>query len=172
MIKKQKLEIIVILIILFVSSIFIFIKPFQLTIVSGHSMEKTLYDGEILLMNKGIPNRNDIVTFNAKEAWKESSLNKDFIKRVVGIPYDEIKVLNNKLYINNKEIINFEDKLKNNIGDIVFKLSEDEYFVIGDNVGNSHDSLFRLLNGDKEYTVNKKLLNYKLSNVKNKNELD
>ena len=166
--KKFRLDLIITILICLISFPLIIFKPVQLTIVSGNSMSPTLYNGELLLLTKGSPIKNDIVTFNAKSAWNENNLNRDFIKRVVGVPGDEIKIEKNKLYINNNEIVDFEGKIKNKIGNHLYKLKEYEYFVTGDNTGNSHDSLLRLLSGETNYVVNKKLLNYKLSNIENK----
>lgn len=171
MIKKESIFRTVLIVIFFIFLIFwLATKPIQLTLVSGHSMDTTLHNGEFLIMTKGKIKKGDIVTFNAKSAWKEDDLNRDFIKRVVAVPNDELTIHNNKLYVNDRETVDFNNKLVNNIGEKTFKLKSNEYFVCGDNTGQSHDSLYRLLQGYDKYTVSGKLLKYKTSNIENKNE--
>ena len=69
--------------------------------VDGESMENTLYDGEIVLLNKiglrlnGL-NRFDVVVFKYEEDL--------LIKRVIGLPGDIVEYLDNELYINYKKV--------------------------------------------------------------------
>src|SRR5699024_3656478 len=67
-------------------------------IVNGESMEPTLYDGNLLMVNKVVYNltdieRFDIVVFHADEQ-------DDYVKRVVGLPGDAIVYKAGKLFIN------------------------------------------------------------------------
>ena len=69
--------------------------------VSGHSMDPTLRDGGFVVTNTMIPiNRFDIVT--AKELDAESKEYK-IVKRVIGLPGDEIEYKSDKLYVNGIE---------------------------------------------------------------------
>lgn len=120
-------------------------------VVNGDSMDNTLKDGHIVLINKlsyvfGDVKRFDIVVLN-----NESDSDK-IIKRVIGLPNEKIEYKNNKLYINDKEVkfkINFEST-----EDFIVETKENEYFVLGDNRDVSKDS--RVLgNFNKEDIVGK-----------------
>lgn len=104
--------------------------------VNGTSMEPTLTNKELMLLNKigysikGIK-RFDIVVIKTQ--------NTHLIKRVIALPNETISYEDNNLYINGKRV---EDKY---VTDSVlnlesYKLSSSEYFVLGDNRDDSRDS--------------------------------
>ncbi len=113
----------------------ILIRTFIVTpvIVSGTSMNSTLKDGEILLLNKfdKTYERNDIVVFD----YEDSKL----VKRIIGLPGETIEYKDGILYINGEET---EDLFASITHD--YKLDEvipeGYYFVMGDNRNNSSDS--------------------------------
>ena len=120
-------------------------KPFT---VSGQSMYPTLHDSDRMFMSKlGDIHRFDVVVLQAPDQDKE------YIKRVIGMPGDTIEVKDGKLYINgqvvdqpfiNKEIlvnktVYIDDfTLQELTGES--KVPEGKYFVMGDNRGVSRDS--------------------------------
>lgn len=83
------------------------------------------------------PKRGDIVMFNAPD--KEKTI---YIKRIIGLPGDTIKIEDNKLYINGE--LYEEDYIKNGwhnmTGTYTFKVPKGEYFMMGDNRDHSNDS--------------------------------
>jgi signal peptidase I len=104
--------------------------------VSGHSMDNTLQNREILILKKYDKNikRFDIVVIDIN--------GEKIIKRVIGLPGDKILYKNNKLYINGtyykepflvKGTITEDYKLDSTI-------PKGYYFVLGDNRANSADS--------------------------------
>jgi signal peptidase I len=83
----------------------ILIRTFIATpvVVNGPSMETTLYNGEILILNKlsktiGELERFDIVVVN------DTKDNELIIKRIIGLPGDKVEYIDNKLYINEELI--------------------------------------------------------------------
>lgn len=135
--------VIIVLIAAFIIRFFL-VQPF---VVEGISMEPNFYDKEYLIVNKlsyeiGKPQRGDVVVFVAPNQPQY-----DYIKRIIGLPGEEVKIQNNTIYINGKK---FDEKYlgsdeKTSISQnpsLIFKrnLGQDEYFVLGDNREHSSDS--------------------------------
>ena len=137
------LEYLVILLISF-ALVFGFVRPFVMEafwIPSG-SMIPTLEIGDRVLVNKFIyrftePERGDIVVFRSVDNPDE-----DLIKRVVGVPGDEIAVRRGRLILNGEP--QKEPYTNKNFPDRSFyartTVPEGHVFVMGDNRGNSADS--------------------------------
>ncbi|MUV39984.1 Signal peptidase I [Lentibacillus sp. JNUCC-1] len=129
-------------------------------IVDGPSMKPTLSDRDQMIVNKfayrvGEPKRFDIVVFHASEQ-------KDFIKRIIGLPGEHVAVKDNVLYINGEAIeesfLNQNDYLYTWESDFVLEdlpggyeqIPEGHYLVLGDNRNNSTDSrVFGVIDGDE-----------------------
>ena len=81
----------------------ILIRTFIITPVrvNGTSMDPTLKNGEIMILNKIKYNKNDIKRFDIVVVKMDKEL---LIKRVIGLPNEEIKYVDNKLYINGEHI--------------------------------------------------------------------
>lgn len=127
--------------IIIVASI-ILIRTYVITpvIVSGDSMNPTLENAEILLLNKleHSYKRFDIVIIDFDNGIMKEKL----IKRVIGLPGEKIEYKSGKLYVNDKYVKDeFEsityDFSTVNLGD---KIPEGKYLVLGDNRTNSSDS--------------------------------
>ena len=108
--------------------------------IEGSSMEPTLHSGQYLLVNKlayrgsGEPQRGDIIVF---KSWTPG---KDFIKRVVGMPGESVEMHDNAVWINGERLEeSYLDQVTAGPTGPVH-LSDQEYFVMGDNRGNSSDS--------------------------------
>ena len=124
--------------------VFGFVRPFVLEAfrIPSESMVPTLEVGDRVFVNKFIyrftePERGDIVVFESVNGGEE-----DLIKRVVGVPGDEIEVRSGTLLVNGEP--QNEPYLNREIPDDSFfgpsRLSEGEVFVMGDNRANSADS--------------------------------
>lgn len=119
-------------------------KPFY---VKGASMEPNFFDKEYLIIDElsyrlRAPQRGEVVVFKYPENPKEY-----FLKRIIGLPGERIKVSEGQITVYNNEhpegIVLNEPYLPDDlltIGERVTALSEDQYFVLGDNRPNSYDS--------------------------------
>jgi signal peptidase I len=136
-------EYVVILLVSF-ALVFGFVRPFVMEafwIPSG-SMIPTLQINDRVLVNKFIyrftePERGDIVVFESVEDSEQ-----DLIKRVVGLPGDEIAVRNGTLFVNGEP--QREPYTNEKMPDVSFfektTVPKDHVFVMGDNRANSQDS--------------------------------
>ncbi len=115
----------------------------QSTVVLSHSMDPTLKEGQYLLVNKlaykiGEPARGDIAVFHSPE---DPGI--ILIKRVIGLPGDEVIVSGTLAYVNGQYLA--ESYLAGGQSPTTwgpFVLGENEYLMLGDNRTNSNDSRF------------------------------
>jgi len=112
--------------------------------VEGESMEPNLHNGEYILVNKvdyllHSPQRGDIIVFRAVPA---NQPDRDFIKRIVGLPGDTVAIHNETVYINGHQLPeSYIDRFHR--PEYAFpseRVPLGDYFVLGDNRNNSYDS--------------------------------
>lgn len=130
-------------------------------VVSGASMEPTIFDGERILVERITKNfksfdRGDIVVLHPPE-----NDNIDYVKRIVGVPGDVVKILDCNVYVSRDgEKFRLEEPYleggtctsggKSLREGRSIRLDEDEYVVLGDNRTKSADSrLFGTLKEDR-----------------------
>lgn len=133
------------------------LKTFLFTIirVDGGSMKPTLFDQQRLFVTTfdyrfGEAERGDVVICHYPGRFNEPILGviktkTCFVKRVVAVEGDTVVRTDNVTYViygdTGETVALDEDVICCNPGyDYEYTLGEDEYFVVGDNRGNSHDS--------------------------------
>jgi signal peptidase I len=107
--------------------------------VDGASMEPTLVSGEYVIVNRlsyrvGSPTRGDIIVFHFPRDPKE-----EYIKRVIGLPGDEVEVKNGSVYVNGQPLDEGYLKVKMDYFGS-WRVPAGQLFVLGDNRNNSSDS--------------------------------
>lgn len=126
-----------------------FFQPHQ---VKGQSMSPTFADQEFLLTDKisyrfGQPKRSDVVVFKAPSSEACAEIECEYIKRIIGLPGETLKIQNGKILINNQVLdesylpADFSTQaghyLKENVE---IKIPLDFYILLGDNRSHSRDS--------------------------------
>ena len=136
--------------------------------VDGSSMDPTLEDGQYLLVNRLVylrveldrlakivpfwkageglsrhaihaPKRGEVIVFEFPDSNPNNS-RKDFVKRVVGLPGETVRMFDGKVFVN-EEVLDepyLSQKDHSNVSEVT--LGEGEYYVLGDNRAHSNDS--------------------------------
>jgi signal peptidase I len=125
--------------------VYLFIaQPHQ---VKGMSMYPNFYDGDYILTDKisyrfNPPMRGDVIVFEAPK-----SAGDEFIKRIIGLPGDQIEIRSERVYVNGQlEPDNFlPTDFVTRPGAFVpenqpLVVPPEDYFVLGDNRDHSSDS--------------------------------
>lgn len=107
--------------------------------VRGSSMEPTLQDGQYLIVSKlaywlKAPERGDIMVFHPPNGQSD-----DYIKRIVGLPGEQVRISGGEVLVDG---VPLEEPYVVSEGAYSgsWQLGNEEYFVLGDNRGNSSDS--------------------------------
>jgi signal peptidase I len=139
------LEFLVICLIAFVL-VFGLVRPFvvEAFYIPSESMVPTLAVGDRVFVNKFIyrfhePQRGDVVVFKGVEGGED-----DLIKRVVGLPGDEVEVRDGTLYVNGQlqqePYVNGDLPDRSSYGPTT--VPKGKVFAMGDNRADSRDSRF------------------------------
>ncbi len=128
--------------------LFLIIHTFflQAQVVPSPSMHPTIMVRDQFLLNKTAywfkkPQRFDIVVFKPPAA---AEFNGDFVKRIIGLPGETIKVQGGVVYINDKPLKEpFISPDRAPVADYSpFIIPDNEVFTMGDNRNNSKDSRY------------------------------
>lgn len=137
----------------------------QARVIPSGSMENTLLIGDHLIMSRigydaGVPftnwhvslwrnpQRQQMVIFRPPYDRKQS----DLIKRVIGLPGEKIDIRDGFVWINGRRLeekyttgpteVPPRSEVLASFPGVPFTVPKDQYFVMGDNRGNSYDSRF------------------------------
>ena len=109
--------------------------------VESISMQPTLYAGDMVIVNKlayrfnNSPHRGDVIVFK----YPPDPESIPYIKRIVGLPGDQVHIADGKVYINGLLIDEPYLKVSTNRGGD-WTVPDKQLFVMGDNRNNSRDS--------------------------------
>jgi signal peptidase I len=134
--KDWILPIIAAIIIAFLINKFVF---FNVTVPTGSMLPTINLKDKILVTrvhNKNNLKNGDVIVFHSDE------LNEDLIKRLIGLPNDEVEIKEDgSLYVNQKKVDeSYVEYPGGKIGK--FKVPEGSYFFMGDNRANSSDARY------------------------------
>jgi signal peptidase I len=131
----------------FISAVIIRYFLFQPFIVEGSSMEPNYHNSEYLFVEKVSyrfrePKRGEVVVFRYPNNPRVN-----YIKRIIGVPGDTIRIENGIVYLNGTELVEeyLEEGTKtivNRSPDLPYEVTvpKNKYFVMGDNRDHSSDS--------------------------------
>lgn len=117
---------------------------FQPFFVRGESMSPAFENGDYLIVDQlsyrfRDPQRGEVIVFKHSPSQR-------YIKRIIGLPGETVEIKDGKVMIYNREEIHILDELDYlppdifTTGEDLTVLTEDQYFVLGDNRYASADS--------------------------------
>ena len=110
--------------------------------VEGFSMMPRLENNERIFINKFIYNFEDIHRGDVVVFWYPLDTSKSFIKRVIGLPGDRVQIVQGKVYVNGRRLVEpyvlprYRDPWS--YPEVV--VPAHHYFVLGDHRNSSNDS--------------------------------
>jgi signal peptidase I len=138
--------------------------------LDGPSMQPGLHADERVLVNSLAylvrqPQRGDVIVFHPPDA-----LTQRFIKRVIGLPGDTIRLTLNDVYVNDVRLVEpylapTPEGYTSNPEPEVVQLGPDQFFVMGDNRTNSQDSRFFGPISQREIVGKAEFVVWPLSNI-------
>jgi signal peptidase I len=123
-------------------AVFLVIFVIQPVKVEGTSMQPHLADQDRIFVNRYIYRFTDIHRGDVVVFWYPKDSSKSFIKRVMGIPGDEVEIRRGIVYINGSRI--YEPYLSPEYWDYrsfaKVVVPDGQYYVLGDHRNSSNDS--------------------------------
>lgn len=106
----------------------------------GQSMEPNFHGGELVLVNKAVylfqqPQRGDVIVFHYPLDTR-----KNFMKRVIGVPGDTVQTTFTTVSVDGHTLREPYISQPINFDTYTWKLGPKQFFVLGDNRGDSLDS--------------------------------
>jgi signal peptidase I len=109
-------------------------------LVQSVSMQPTLYESDRVLVNRlayiiGTPARKDVIVFDPPV----SNIDEPYIKRIIGLPGDKVRITNGKVYVNDLPLQETYIAAPPGYAGS-WDVPPGHGFVLGDNRNNSYDS--------------------------------
>ncbi|MBF6589374.1 MAG: signal peptidase I [Ktedonobacterales bacterium] len=137
---REVLEVAVLTLLLFVA-VRMFVQNYR---VEGPSMQPTLHTSEYILVDKAeyylhSPQRGDVIVFQSPPNPQEA-----YVKRVIGVPGDTVMIAQDGTVTVDRTVITepYVADNDNPYGPKTWFLGPNQYFVLGDNRGDSSDSRY------------------------------
>lgn len=113
------------------------------TVIIDQSMNPTLQNEDVVLVNSftymlGSPKRMDVVAIKIGTSENSPS----YVRRVIGLPGETVKIENGRLYVNDEKIdLTFNEAAIEDAGvaEDGITLDDDEFFVLCDDYNDSRD---------------------------------
>ncbi len=104
--------------------------------IDGHSMDPTLSDGQHVITARHFTKleKDDIIAFNFV---MDDGTEEFHVKRIVGMPGDKVTIDGKQVFVNDELVIPDGEV---DYGKASYRLSDTQYFVVGDNYDVSYDS--------------------------------
>jgi len=127
-----------------VIAVFVILFLYQPVKVEGTSMMPSLVDQERIFINKFVyrfgwsdVQRGDMVVF-----WFPQDPSKSYIKRVIGLPGDRVRIDFGQVYLNGRPLIEpyVPDEFRDRFSSPETVVPPDKYYVLGDHRSSSNDS--------------------------------
>ena len=144
-VKEEIIEWLKSLVVAFILAMIIRTFFFQAFKIPSSSMYPTLKIGDHLIANKLIyrfrqPERGDVIIFRFPDGS-----HRDFVKRLIGLPGEKVRIDGGKIYINEQVVTDSEVAGRyyfntEHMPEVI--VPADDFFVLGDNSGNSFDSRY------------------------------
>jgi signal peptidase I len=117
---------------LLVGCLLVLQNQFRLVVVVGDSMEPTLGHGDLLVADKREYRERDPERGELVVAWRQGEL---IVKRVVGIPGEEVEVIEGSLFVNGLPVVEGYGPRGDRLSVRRGRLAADRFALVGDNRG-------------------------------------
>lgn len=120
-------------------------RMYGISIVNGNSMRPSFYSKDLVIYKRGMPREPEYGDVLIIRSWLEKE--KDYVKRVIGLPGDVISVdekgyvVRNGMEVHEPEVLHGYQQ-EDGTMHYPYKIPENYYFVLGDNRAVSLDSRF------------------------------
>ncbi len=139
--RNKSIKIIIGAAVMFLAALYISTNLYQVMLIQGDSMLPTYHSWQFTLLDKRIEDfySGDVVAFTCDGAKGV------LVKRIVAVPGDSVQIKDKILYVNGspveQELVTAELNYSG-IAEQKIILSEEEYFLLGDNYEYSKDSRY------------------------------